>query len=103
MTPEQITRERAKFEAHIRSTSTRHKSDIALNEKGDYLWNETKRMWGCWLSRAEEAHRVREALERVLKSFPTDMDMHAAGLEQIGVDEACNAYDAARTALKDTE
>jgi hypothetical protein len=40
-----------------------------------------------------------EALEKLKKYFPTDDDMHLAGWDQVDIDEACNAYDAARAAL----
>lgn len=43
--------------------------------------------------------RLREALQRVLRSTPTDGDMIEAGWEGPEVDEACAAYDAARAAL----
>jgi len=43
------------------------------------------------------------ALERLMRSYPTDHDMYAAGWNQSQVDEACNAYDAARAALAEAK
>lgn len=40
------------------------------------------------------------ATTRVLRSFPTDMDMHYLGWDQVDVDEACNAYDAAHAEIE---
>lgn len=40
-----------------------------------------------------------EALQAVLRSFPTDGDMRAAGWEQTEIDLACRDYEAARAAI----
>lgn len=48
-----------------------------------------------------EALRVaREALTRLLQVFPTDIDMAEAGWNSREIDDACNAYDAAQSALR---
>ena len=61
-------------------------------------------------TRAEEMHAnarlisaapdLLEMVDRLTRSFPTDSDMHAAGWEQHQIDEACNAFDAARALVK---
>lgn len=45
------------------------------------------------------APELLEALQAVLRSFPTDGDMHAAGWEQTEIDLACRDYEAARAAI----
>ncbi|MFA5490766.1 MAG: hypothetical protein WC284_16420 [Candidimonas sp.] len=44
--------------------------------------------------------QLRKALARVAWSFPRDTDMIAAGWEPLEIEEACNAFDAARAALQ---
>lgn len=100
MSPEQIEIERKAFEAHL-SGEGRLSVDRDSENSDWYEDFATQDTWLGWLARAEKAQRVREALERVLKSFPTDTDMHAAGWETLEVEEACSAYDAARAALKE--
>lgn len=46
------------------------------------------------------APELLEMVDRLLSSFPTDSDMHAAGWEQFHIDEACAAYEAARALVK---
>lgn len=43
----------------------------------------------------KRAREAVEALQRLAKSFPTDIDMKEAGWEQAEIDEACAAYDQA--------
>lgn len=45
------------------------------------------------------APELLEALQAVLRSFPTDGDMRAAGWEQTEIDLACRDYEAARAAV----
>lgn len=45
------------------------------------------------------APELLEALQAVLRSFPTDSDMRAAGWEQAEIDLACRDYEAARAAV----
>lgn len=45
------------------------------------------------------APELLEALQAVLRSFPTDGDMRAAGWEQAEIDLACRDYEAARAAV----
>ena len=40
-----------------------------------------------------------EALTRMCQVFPTDVDMAEAGWNAREIDDACNAYDAARAAI----
>ena len=49
-----------------------------------------------------DAERLRAALRRILRSIPTDSDMSDAGWESCEINEACDAYDQARAALKET-
>lgn len=49
---------------------------------------------------AENA-RLRTALTQLMRHFPTDIDMDAAGWAQHEINEACDAHDAARSALSD--
>jgi hypothetical protein len=44
-----------------------------------------------------------EALKRLCARFPTAVDMDAAGVGEDAISAACNAYDAARAALKSVE
>ena len=43
--------------------------------------------------------QVEWALLGIVREFPTDTDMEAAGWECADIDRACNAYDKARAAL----
>jgi hypothetical protein len=52
---------------------------------------------------ADQIRKLREALTRICTQFPTDTDMAAAGWETHEINAACDAYDAARAALKETE
>lgn len=45
------------------------------------------------------APELLEALQSLLKSFPTEDDMHIAGWEQSEIDSACRDYAAARAAV----
>lgn len=45
------------------------------------------------------APKLLEALQAVLRRFPTDGDMRAAGWEQTEIDLACRDYEAARAAI----
>ena len=45
------------------------------------------------------APELLEALQSLLKSFPTEDDMHIAGWEQSEIDLACRDYEAARAAV----
>lgn len=47
----------------------------------------------------QASDKVLETLLRLVKSFPTDTDMIAAGWEPLEIEEACAAYDAARAFL----
>lgn len=49
---------------------------------------------------AENA-RLRTALTQLMRHFPTDTDMAEAGWAQHEINEACDAHDAARSALSD--
>lgn len=42
---------------------------------------------------------MREALIRLLRSFPTDTDLSEAGWDRPDIEEACNAYDFAKSAI----
>lgn len=45
------------------------------------------------------APELLEALQAVLRSFPTDRDMRDAGWERAEIDLACRDYEAARAAI----
>ena len=45
------------------------------------------------------APELLEALQAVLRSFPTDRDMRDAGWERAEIDMACRDYEAARAAI----
>mgnify|MGYP007094615063 CR=1 FL=1 len=45
------------------------------------------------------APELLEALQAVLRSFPTDRDMRDAGWERAEIDLACSDYEAARAAI----
>lgn len=45
------------------------------------------------------APELLEALQSLLKRFPTEDDMHIAGWEQSEIDLACRDYEAARAAV----
>ena len=51
---------------------------------------------------ADELERLRAALRRIMRSMPTDSDLLEAGWEICEIDEACDAYDQARAALKES-
>ena len=51
-------------------------------------------------SHAADVEALTKAAQRLCRSFPTDDDMAAAGWGRAEIDEACNAYDALRAALK---
>lgn len=47
----------------------------------------------------QEAQRLRTAMQRLVRVFPTDGDMQEAGWDPREIEDACNAYDRARVAL----
>ena len=46
------------------------------------------------------APELLDALTRMLKQFPADSDLYAAGWDGSAINEACDAYDAARAAVR---
>jgi hypothetical protein len=74
---------------------------------GCYLLAQAESSWTAWqassASSADQIRKLREALTKLCSQFPTDTDMLAAGWETCEVNAACDAYDAARAALKETE
>lgn len=64
----------------------------------------TEHAWQGWqaatASHAADVEALTKAAQRLCRSFPTDDDMAAAGWGRAEIDEACNAYDALRAALK---
>lgn len=46
------------------------------------------------------APELLDALTRMLKQFPADSDLYAAGWDSSAINEACDAYDAARAAVR---
>lgn len=46
------------------------------------------------------APELLDALTRMLKQFPADSDLYAAGWDSSAINEACDAYDAARAAIR---
>jgi multidrug resistance efflux pump len=71
---------------------------------GGYLLAQAESSWTAWqaasASHAAEVEALRKALTKLCTQFPTDHDMAAAGWGTTEINEACNAYDAARAALK---
>jgi hypothetical protein len=52
---------------------------------------------------ADQIRKLREALTKLCSQFPTDTDMALAGWSMSEINAACDAYDAARSALKESE
>lgn len=46
------------------------------------------------------APELLDALTRMLKQFPADSDLYAAGWDSSAINEACDAYDTARAAIR---
>lgn len=73
--------------------------DPATGE-GAYDGFTTTPLIAATASHAAEVEALTKAAQRLCRSFPTDDDMAAAGWGRAEIDEACNAYDALRAALK---
>jgi hypothetical protein len=61
---------------------------------------EIERLRAASAARSAEIQQLREALTKVLRAFPTDLDMAEAGWKAKEIEQACTAYDAARAALE---
>jgi hypothetical protein len=75
-----------------------------LPEPADSDWSTGERIryftTDQMLSHREEySAPLASAILRLLRSFPTDSDMHEAGWEACEINEACAAYDAAQRVL----
>jgi hypothetical protein len=81
-----------------------HSNWFRLDTDGDYQLDYVGWCWKGWqaatASHAAEVEALRKALTKLCTQFPTDHDMAAAGWGTTEINEACNAYDAARAALK---
>jgi hypothetical protein len=74
---------------------------------GCYLLAHAESSWTAWqaasASNADQIRKLREALTKLCSQFPTETDMALAGWSMSEINAACDAYDAARSALKETE
>jgi hypothetical protein len=76
---------------------SQHKKADITQTKFDALVDETL---AASAARSAEIQQLREALTKVLRAFPTDLDMAEAGWKAKEIEQACTAYDAARAALE---
>jgi Tfp pilus assembly protein PilO len=78
-----------------------------MNREAFEAWAKAYYAESAWqaatASNADQIRKLREALTKLCSQFPTDTDMALAGWSMSEINAACDAYDAARSALKESE
>lgn len=73
-------------------------ANTTVGNKGAHSISESEAEANARLIAA--APELLDALTRMLKQFPADSDLYAAGWDSSAINEACDAYDAARAAVR---